>query len=32
MKRIKESEKQIEKGDFYTNEQVDKIIDRWLEK
>ena len=30
LKRIKDSEKQIENGDFYTNEQVDKIIDKWL--
>ncbi|RLD62455.1 MAG: hypothetical protein DRJ05_00315 [Bacteroidetes bacterium] len=30
--RILESEKQIEKGDFLTNNQVDKIIDKWLEE
>lgn len=32
LKRIKESEKQIEKGEFYTDEQVDKAINKWLEK
>lgn len=32
LKRIKASEKQIDKGEFYTNEQVDKIIDKWLEE
>ena len=30
--RILESEKQIDKGDFLTNNQVDKIIDKWLEE
>lgn len=30
--RILESEEQIEKGDFLTNNQVDKIIDKWLEE
>jgi len=32
LKRIKESEEQIENGEFLTNEQVDKIIDKWLEE
>ena len=32
MKRIKESEKQIEKGDFLSDEQANKIIDKWLEE
>jgi len=32
LKRIKDSEKQIDNGEFYTNEQVDKIIDKWLEE
>ena len=30
--RIKESEKQIRNGDFLTDEQVDKVIDKWLEE
>jgi predicted transcriptional regulator len=32
LKRIKESKKQIENGEFYTDEQVDKLIDKWLEE
>ena len=32
LKRIEESEKQIENGEFYTDEQVDKTIDKWLEE
>ena len=32
IQRIRESEKQFEEGEFYTNEQVDKIIDKWLEE
>ena len=32
LKRIKDSEEQIDNGEFYTNEQVDKIIDKWLEE
>ncbi len=32
LKRIKDSEKQIKNGEYYTNEQVDKIIDKWLEE
>ncbi|MCD4694779.1 MAG: hypothetical protein K8S16_00955 [Bacteroidales bacterium] len=32
LKRIEESEKQIENGEFYSDEQVDKIIDKWLEE
>ncbi len=32
MKRIKESDKQIEKGDFLSDEQANKIIDKWLEE
>jgi predicted transcriptional regulator len=32
LERIKDSESQIENGDFFTNEQVDKIIDKWLEE
>jgi predicted transcriptional regulator len=31
LKRIKESEEQIENGEFLTDEQIDKIIDKWLE-
>ncbi len=30
LKRIEESERQIENGEFYTDEQVDKVIDKWL--
>lgn len=29
-KRIKEGRAQIEKGEFFTNEQVEKEIDQWL--
>ena len=32
IERIKDSENQIENGDFFTNEQADKIIDKWLEE
>ena len=32
LKRIEESEKQIEKGEYYTDEQVNKSIDKWLEE
>ncbi len=32
LKRIKESEEQIENGEFLTDQQVDKIIDKWLEE
>ena len=32
MERIKDSESQIENGEFFTNEQADKIIDKWLEE
>jgi DNA-binding phage protein len=32
LERIKDSERQIENGDSFTNEQVDKIIDKWLEE
>jgi predicted transcriptional regulator len=27
---IKESEKQIENGEFLTNDEVEKLIDKWL--
>ncbi len=30
--RIQDSESQIENGDLFTNEQVDKIIDKLLEE
>jgi hypothetical protein len=30
--RIKESENQIENGNFLTNDQVNKFIDKWLEE
>lgn len=29
-KRIKEGKAQIEKGEFFTNEQVEKEMDQWL--
>lgn len=29
-KRIMEGKAQIEKGEFFTNEQVEKEIDQWL--
>jgi hypothetical protein len=32
LNRIKESEKQIKKGDYLTNDQVDRAIDKWLEE
>ena len=32
LKRIEESEKQIKKGEYYTDEQADKAIDKWLEE
>jgi len=32
LKRIKESEKQIKNGEFLTDEQVDKVINKWLEE
>ena len=32
LKRIKESEEQIERGDFITDEEADKIIDKWLKE
>ena len=30
IQRIDESKKQIRQGNFLTNEQADKLIDRWL--
>jgi len=30
LKRIRESEEQISAGDFLSNDEVDKIIDKWL--
>ncbi len=32
IERIKESENQINSGDFLTDSQVNKIIDRWLKE
>ena len=32
MKRINESENQIEKGDFLTDDLVNKLINKWLEE
>lgn len=29
-KRIEESEKQINKGEYLTNEQADKLVEKWL--
>ncbi|MCF8231806.1 MAG: hypothetical protein K9J27_06400 [Bacteroidales bacterium] len=31
-KRIEESEQQICNGEYYTDKQADRIIDKWLEK
>ncbi len=30
--RIRESERQIENGEFLADDQVDKIVDRWLKE
>jgi hypothetical protein len=30
--RIKESKEQIKQGDFLTNEQADKLVDKWLKE
>lgn len=30
IKRIEEAKKQIKKGNYLTNEQADKIVDKWL--
>lgn len=30
IKRIEEAKKQIKKGKYLTNEQADKIVDKWL--
>ncbi len=30
--RVKESKEQIKQGKFLTNEQADKLIDRWLKE
>ncbi len=32
LQRIQESEQQIETGDFLTDDQVNKFIDKWLEE
>ena len=32
LKRIRESEKQINQGDFLTNKEADQIIDKWLKE
>ena len=32
LKRIHESEKQISQGNSLTNEEADKIIDKWLKE
>ncbi|MEM9685945.1 MAG: hypothetical protein AAF934_03380 [Bacteroidota bacterium] len=31
LKRVRESENQIERGDFLTDKQVNALIDKWLE-
>jgi len=31
LKRIEESEKQIERGEFYTEEEANKITEKWFE-
>ncbi|HLG28602.1 MAG TPA: hypothetical protein VI387_00205 [Candidatus Brocadiales bacterium] len=30
IKRIEEAKKQIKKGTYLTNEQADKLVDKWL--
>ena len=32
LNRINESEKQIHEGDFLTNQEADKIINKWLKE
>lgn len=32
LKRIEESEEQINKGNYFTDKEVDKVIDRWLKE
>jgi hypothetical protein len=32
LRRINEAEMQIESGDFFTDEQVNTIINRWLQE
>jgi len=32
VKRILESDDQIKKGNFLTNEEADKLVDEWLRK
>ena len=29
-KRIAQSKQQIKKGDFFTNEEADKLVEKWL--
>ena len=31
LKRIEESEKQFERGEFYTEEEANKIVEKWFE-
>ena len=31
-KRIKESEDQISKGEYFTNEQANELFDKWLKE
>ena len=31
-KRIEDSEKQIQRGEYYTNEEANKSVERWLKK
>ena len=30
LNRIRESEEQINAGNYFTNDEIDKIIDKWL--
>jgi predicted transcriptional regulator len=31
IERIEESEKQIERGEFYTEDEANKLVDKWFE-
>jgi predicted transcriptional regulator len=32
LERIKESQEQIKKGEYYTHDQVEEIIEKWLDE
>ncbi len=31
LRRLKESREQFARGEFYTNEEADKLVDKWFE-